>query len=269
MGHAPSVALKPPVKFLATYVLAALPSSLRKKFKEYWGLRYWRNLIEPIRDNQSQLTHERSHYAHFFTTHFGLSEADYTGKTVLDIGCGPMGSLEWATMAKERVGLDPLADAYRKLIGSRHAMTYRTGTSEAILYPGGHFDVVTSFNNLDHVEDVGRTIPEMKRVTAPRGKILLIVEVGHDVTPTEPHKIDRSIIERFAPEFRPMQVDVFATRHDHNIYASIRDRLLYVEDAPGVLCVKFECSRMGLPSSVIPANHFDVAVGCTGQFFDK
>ena len=160
MRHTIPAVLKPSVKFAATYVLSALPPRSRKRFKEYWGLRYWRNLIEPIRDNQDLLIHERSHYAHFFTTQFGLSDANYVGKAILDIGCGPMGSLEWATMAKERIGLDPLADAYRRLIGSRHAMTYRAGVSEAIPYPDGHFDFVTSFNNLDHVEDVDLTIAE-------------------------------------------------------------------------------------------------------------
>ena len=29
-----------------------------------------------------------------------------------DIGCGPRGSLEWATMAAERVGLDPPVNKY-------------------------------------------------------------------------------------------------------------------------------------------------------------
>ena len=107
--------LKPPVKFVATQVLGALPRPARRRFKEYWGMRFWRGLIGPIRDNPAELARERAHYAYFYTTHFGLSETDYAGKAVLDIGCGPMGSLEWATMVRERVGLDPLADAYRRL----------------------------------------------------------------------------------------------------------------------------------------------------------
>lgn len=231
--------LKPPVKFVATQVLGALPRPARRRFKEYWGMRFWRGLIGPIRDNPAELARERAHYAYFYTTHFGLSETDYAGKAVLDIGCGPMGSLEWATMVRERVGLDPLADAYRRLIGERHQMHYRTGTAEAIPYPDGHFDVVASFNNLDHVEDVDRTIAEMKRVTAQDGRILLIVEVGHDATPTEPHSIDRSILARFEPEFVTLHVDLFATRDDHNLYGSIHDRLPYVDREPGVLCAMF------------------------------
>ncbi len=234
-----SMKMKPPVKFVATQVLAALPPGVRRKFKEYWGMRFWRGLIGPIRDNPAELARERAHYAHFYTTHFGMNEADYAGKAVLDIGCGPMGSLEWAGTAAERVGLDPLADAYRRLIGERHRMRYVTGAAEAVPYADGYFDVVASFNNLDHVEDVDRAIAEMKRVTAADGRILLIVEVGHDVTPTEPHRIDTSIVTRFAPEFVALQIDLFATRGDHNLYGSIHDARAYVEGEPGVLCAMF------------------------------
>jgi len=42
-----------------------------------------------------------------FLDYFGLSKDFYKGKKILDIGCGPRGSLEWADMTLERVGLDP------------------------------------------------------------------------------------------------------------------------------------------------------------------
>ena len=35
-----------------------------------------------------------------------------SNKIVADFGCGPRGSLEWATSAKERIGIDVLANAY-------------------------------------------------------------------------------------------------------------------------------------------------------------
>ncbi|MCU1463326.1 MAG: Methyltransferase type 11 [Acidimicrobiales bacterium] len=37
-----------------------------------------------------------SHYEFFYTTAFDLDRSFYAGKRVLDIGCGPRGSLEWA-----------------------------------------------------------------------------------------------------------------------------------------------------------------------------
>ena len=122
----------------------------------------------------------------FYTTHFGLTLADYTGKRVLDIGCGPRGSLEWATTAMERVGVDPLADEYRKLGAADQAMTYVAAGAESVPYPDGHFDIVCSFNSLDHVDDLAGAIGEMKRVLAVGGLALLLTDVHEEPTPQEP-----------------------------------------------------------------------------------
>ena len=48
------------------------------------------------------------HYEYFYTEHFHLAKEDFTGKRILDIGCGPRGSLEWADNALVRIGIDPL-----------------------------------------------------------------------------------------------------------------------------------------------------------------
>ena len=39
--------------------------------------------------------------------YFNLDKSFYKNKRILDVGCGPRGSLEWDDMALERVGLDP------------------------------------------------------------------------------------------------------------------------------------------------------------------
>jgi ubiquinone/menaquinone biosynthesis C-methylase UbiE len=150
-------------------------------------------------------------FQRFYTDVFGLTTDDYAGKKILDIGCGPRGSLEWANMAEERVGLDPLADKYMKLGAANHKMTYVASPSEQIPFPDGHFDIVTSFNSLDHVDDLARTIHEIKRVAKPNGRFLLIVEIDHPPTPTEPLTLTKDILNSFAPEFRP--VKHWAVRH--------------------------------------------------------
>src|SRR4051794_32000441 len=42
-------------------------------------------------------TLSNDHYEHLFTTLHGLSRRDFVNSHVLDVGCGPRGSLEWAT----------------------------------------------------------------------------------------------------------------------------------------------------------------------------
>jgi ubiquinone/menaquinone biosynthesis C-methylase UbiE len=95
---------------------------------------------------------------------YGINREDYRGKRVLDIGCGPLGSLEWADMTAQRVGLDPLVPRYLKMGSSKHKMEYVASGSENIPFPDGYFDFVTSLNSLDHVDNLDLTIHEIKRV---------------------------------------------------------------------------------------------------------
>jgi len=232
--------LRAGAKLIVNSALSAMPQSARNSFKRYHELRYWRGVTRPIRDDRAKLEHERSHYEQFFTTFFGLARADYAGKRLLDIGCGPCGSLEWAAEAAERVGLDPLAEDYRKLANDRQQMTYCAAPSEAIPYPDGHFDSVSTFNSLDHVDDVDKTIAEIKRVTAPSGRVLLIVEIGHVPTPTEPHHLDETIALKFGPEFEAVSVRCFGVRHDHNVYGSMLDAIPYEPGKPGILAARLQ-----------------------------
>jgi SAM-dependent methyltransferase len=239
MGATMIDALKPAAKRAVSATLAMLPGSARRTFKARHELRYWRDVIAPIRSDERRLDHERSHYEYFFTRFFGLSLADYAGRAVLDIGCGPMGSLSWAKGAY-RVGLDPLVGQYRSLLDADHEMIYCEASAESIPFPDKTFDIVSTFNNLDHVDDVETTISEIKRVTAPGGRLLLIVEIGHVPTPTEPHELDVGIVNRFRPEFAVQNIRLFGVRPDHNLYASLRDGIQYQSGEPGVVAARLQ-----------------------------
>ena len=172
------------------------------------------------------------HYQWFYTELFGLTEADYAGQRVLDIGCGPRGTLEWATGAAERVGLDPLVSRYRDLGIDGHAMTYVEAGAEHIPFSAGHFDIVTVFNALDHVDDVDQAIREITRVTRPGGTSLILVEVNHKPTRTEPHTLGWDVLERFdgwkVVDARRLAID------EHNIYGAAR-RAASWRAGPGLL----------------------------------
>lgn len=146
------------------------------------------------------------HYRYFFTEHFGLPDAFYADKRILDVGCGPRGSLEWATMARQRVGLDPLVRAYAEFGIDRHDMSYVEGGAEAIPFPDHHFDVVSSINSLDHVDDIPQAVAELTRVLAHDGTLLLICEVGHPATATEPQEFGFEILDAFVPPLVPIDV---------------------------------------------------------------
>ena len=204
--------------------IPAIDSALKRisyKYKEIAELSYWKvkHIKEKILSN--------THYKHYFTTYFGIDETYYKNKVILDIGCGPRGSLEWAKMAKSRIGLDPLASSYRKLGTKRHEMIYINSYSENIPLRRGKCNVVSSFNSLDHVNDVRRTIREIKRVTSSEGLFLLIVEVNHIPRICEPHRISpNELIELLKPEFNCNKLTVYkpVTR---GVYTSIRKNVMY------------------------------------------
>jgi ubiquinone/menaquinone biosynthesis C-methylase UbiE len=179
------------------------------------------------------------HYEYLFTTVFDLTSADYLGKRVLDVGCGPRGSLEWATMASARIGVDPLADQYRHLRSGTHAMTYVTAGAENLPFDSASFDVVASMNSLDHVRDVDTALDELTRVCVSDGVLLLVVEVNHPPTGTEPHTISWDVLDSLQPAFRPEIVRRFA-KSDATIYGSVLAGAPYPRSGhgqpPGILC---------------------------------
>lgn len=166
------------------------------RWKRFHELRYWKSRTKA----EGALSND--HYQHFYTTHFGLDPDNYAGKVILDIGCGPRGSLEWATMAKRAIGIDPLANEYLKLGAVQHRMEYIAAPCEHIPLGTNACDAVFSFNSLDHVEDVDQTIREIKRITRPGGLFLLLVEVNHPPTACEPHNLSaQGLIDSLTPEF--------------------------------------------------------------------
>ena len=142
--------------------------------------------------------------------------------TILDIGCGPRGSLEWVSSAFLRIGFDPLAREYLHLGINKQLMEYIAAYSENIPLKDSVCDAVFSFNSLDHVVSIEKTIMEIKRIVRPGVIFLLIVEVNHSPTVCEPHNLSPAdLIEHLKPEFHCEQLEVYAPVAN-GIYDSIR-----------------------------------------------
>ena len=223
----------------AAAILGRVPlRAARRAAKRQSELGYWRGRIAaegPLRGD---------HYERFFTTFFGLSHEDYAGRRVLDIGCGPRGTLEWAGVAAERVGVDPLAGVYERLSRGRHAMRYVRAGAEAIPFPDGHFDVIASFNSLDHVDDLGRAVAEITRVAAPGGALLLVTDVNHAATFTEPQEFSWDVLDAFAGGWEAQDVRRYRKLRD-NMMENLEAAVEMPPDAtgePGVLVARLRRS---------------------------
>ena len=213
---------------MARSTLARLRGRLRPPSKGDAEMAYWseRGAREGVLGN--------AHYERVFTTQFGLDARFFDAKRVLYVGCGPRGSMEWATAAAQRVGLDPLVGRYRALGIDRHAMQYVAAPAERIPFGDASFDIVASLNSLDHVDDVAAAVAEITRVAAPAATWLLTVEIGHEPTATEPHSLGWDVAERVAG-WKVQWSARNGLRADHDIYASIDEDLAYPGDGPGLL----------------------------------
>lgn len=216
-------------------------NSLQKADAE---LAYWENRCQ----QQGRLSND--HYEYFYTAHFGIDKGAYRGKKVLDIGCGPRGSLEWASETAIRIGIDPLAEAYRRRLGTRlHAMHYVAGCAERLPFADAYFDVVCAFNSLDHVDDLESVISEIHRVAAPDGTFLLLTDVHEQPTVMEPAAFSWDIVERFQPGFdlveqRRIEYTIFSPEGYGDMYQSLQRGIPYhfsnSSQRTGILSARFQ-----------------------------
>lgn len=92
-----------------------------------------------------------------------------TGKIVADFGCGPRGSLCWATEAKARIGIDVMIEQFVKFGISSHDMVYIRSTEREIPLASNYVDVLYTLNAIDHVSRFSDMCREMLRVLKPGG----------------------------------------------------------------------------------------------------
>lgn len=206
------------------------------KFKEAFELGYWK--MTKKRDK----LFGNDHYEYFYTDYFGLAKDYYKDKVILDIGCGPRGSLEWADNSKIRIGLDPLADAYLGLGASEHKMTYVSDYVEKMPFENEYFDVICSFNSLDHVGDLQESCEQISRVLKVGGFFLLIVDIHRYPTPTEPQQLRWNFIENYFPDFEVLDKKRLRRKGAGKIYSNLKRADLKADDefGNGILTVKLK-----------------------------
>ena len=109
--------------------------------------------------------------------HFSKVAAPWTGKVVLDLGCG--GGFMSEALAREGadvIGVDPSGPAVEA--AREHAresnlrIDYRVGTGERIPLPDESVDCVVCVDVLEHVDSVDDVLSEITRVLKPGGLFL-------------------------------------------------------------------------------------------------
>lgn len=105
---------------------------------------------------------------------FGINYAYFADKTILEVGCGPSGIIFQIENAKSRSGLEPMdmqgstlkIETYKKSIIIR-------GIGEELPFRSNAFDLVLSFNSLDHTRNPAKVIQEIYRILKGNGELLI------------------------------------------------------------------------------------------------
>jgi ubiquinone/menaquinone biosynthesis C-methylase UbiE len=92
----------------------------------------------------------------------------------LDVGCGPSGIIFQIENAKPKVGLEPRDMQDFTLEIERYAKSIIIrGVGEELPFQSNAFDLVLSFNSLDHCRDPAKVIQEIYRVLKDNGELLI------------------------------------------------------------------------------------------------
>ena len=98
----------------------------------------------------------------------GINLLDLHNKVVVDVGCGPISALVYLE-AREKVGIDPLIEEYKKIYPQDPTITWIQAEAERIPLPDEYANLVLCMNALDHFKKPQVAVKEMLRILRPGG----------------------------------------------------------------------------------------------------
>ena len=142
---------------------------------------------------------DNSHYERLMLAMAEESNDNFLkGKIVADFGCGPRGSLVWASSALLRIGIDVLADRYADEFTDNitvHGMIYLKSTENVIPLPSDFVDIMFTLNAIDHVDNFSVMCAEIIRVLKPGGLFIGSFNLEEPASPLEPQQLNEKTIK--------------------------------------------------------------------------
>ena len=170
---------------------------------------------ERIRDRFEEVSHFRSWREEIPRDDFQFSAlkrfiGNPEGLKVLDVGCGKGAFTKRLHEEGARVhGMDITASFVNAAAMNVPDAEFRCRSATAIPFDDDSFDVVYSFEVLEHVPETGKAVAEMARVLRPGGKLMII---------------DKNILGVHPQYIVPLAL--------YKRYMELRDRWMYPKDFP-------------------------------------
>ena len=141
----------------------------------------------------------------------------FADKVVIDIGCGPRGSLHHFN-GKTKIGIDPLARVYEIFFDvHKQDMIYVNSKAEKMPIKNNFADFIISENALDHVESFDNVIKEIHRVLKSGGKLISQISLNTRKTITEPTTYTYEFIEQNLKRYFTLEKIKKHSTQYHNI----------------------------------------------------
>lgn len=203
-------------------------------------LRFWRT--RP-RSEAGKL--DNSHFKRIMLAMAGEETSDFiTGKFVADFGCGPRGSLVWATSAALRIGIDVLADVYADEFTDdllSHGTVYVKSTERVIPLPSNFVDVMFTLNAIDHVDHFAQMCNELVRVLKPGGLLIGSFNLEEPASKCEPQQLNEDLVKEHlldALQCETYRVTAKPSDGKHQYSGFLEGNLSYVPGQQGYLWVR-------------------------------
>ena len=142
------MAIRDTLKAMTPESIKKITRPIRHRFikKHNVALSFWRSQFEIEKSGRFW----NAHYERLMLAMAEETTDDFLkGKVVADFGCGPRGSLVWASSALLRIGIDVLVDQYADEFTDTiisHEMIYLKSTEKVIPLPSGFVDIMFTLN---------------------------------------------------------------------------------------------------------------------------
>lgn len=152
-------------------------------------------------------------YEHFHRYAFALPLAE--GKRVLDAACGEgYGSALLARCARHVLGVDisieAISHANKRYAAQQANLSFRQADVAALdALPSASFDLICSFETLEHLQAQEAMLAGFRRLLAPGGVLLVSTPDRHNYSDVPGFKNEHHVRELYRPEFEAMLATEF------------------------------------------------------------